>query len=182
LIVLILIIYFMQRRMAAQKKRLREQQEAYERRRLSEGPLPRAATHIQPFMHGPNRSPNRDSAPLMRSNYSSGIPSVVTPAPSGESYFGNVPGNVTWGNSEASYYQPNPYSPISVVSPHSTGPPMSNTSVPSGVTEGIPPGAMPPVIGSSTGPMRQVSVSLSEKATFVPVRPSAAAPPPYSNS
>jgi hypothetical protein len=169
LIILVLIIYFMQRRKAAQKRRLREQEEAYERRRLSGGPLPMAATHIQPFMANPNPSPNRDSAPLMSSNYSSGIPSVATPDPSGESYFGMGGTAAPWGNSEASYYHPNPYSPINVSSPHSTGPPMS---VPSSVTEGIPPGAMPPMIGSSASP----------KASFVPVRASPPAPPPYSNS
>ena len=165
-------------RRTAQKRRLREQEEEYERRRLSDG-LPPAATQIQPFPHIPDPSPNRDSAPLM-SNYSSGIPSVVTPAASGESYFNVVAGNAPWANPEPNYHQPNAYSPINVGTQYPTSPSMSITSVPTGVTEGIPPGAMPPRIGASAG-MRQANVSL-EKATFVPVRPSPAAPPPYSNS
>lgn len=179
--------------MAAQK-RLLKQREEYERRRLSGGTLPMGAAHVQPFIQHPNPSPNRESAPLMThmgSTYSSGIPSVVTPAPSGDSYFGHgnmAAGPAPWANPDLNYHQANMYSPpphlVGNMSPNPNSPPMSMASLPtSSAADAIPPGAMAPMIGTSTGPakaMRRPSEGIPEKASFTPVQPLVAAPPPYS--
>lgn len=182
LLLFFLTLFLWWRRRAARIKQAR-QQELYERRRLSDQPLPMPvnATFISPF---PPPTPGRDTAPLMGymgsaySGNSGATGSAYSPAPStpGMSNFSG-PNNLTTHDETPSWARPtaspnqNHYNHYSDSSPPQT----ASSSIPArsaSVGSGLPPGAMMPQVAN-------VGRTI-EKATFVPARPSTTAPPPYS--
>ncbi|KAG8755073.1 hypothetical protein FRC14_004381 [Serendipita sp. 396] len=196
-IVIAVLIFFLMRSQKKQKKLVQQQQESYEQRRQNAAPYQIGAAQVNPMMltHNPNNphSPGRDTAPLMNptnSTYSSGAPTtpfVGTPGPGTPSinYFNMNPAAAPWANPEANIH-PMTGPAFLRNSAHSPAPTVTTLAP---MSEGLPPGAMPPVPimasnSKSVNPVLMSTPMQPTKASYassLPVsgEPSAPAPPPY---